>query len=60
MNPSSTAQQVLVRNLLYKELENCQHDGIMLGSVVLVPPQVVVAEMERRESIIPNLPWRWW
>ena len=59
MKPSPIAQQVIVRAMLYHELKDAQYDGIKLGRVVLVPPKVIQAEMERRIEIDPHLPFAW-
>jgi hypothetical protein len=52
-NIPATTQQIILRGMLLKELKPAQDAGIKLGGVLLISPEMVRLEIERRQGRKP-------
>ena len=50
-NIPATTQQTIIRAMRMNELQPAKYEGIKLGGVMLVSPEMVSLEIERREEI---------
>jgi hypothetical protein len=50
-NIPATTQQTIIRAMRMQELQPAKDEGIKLGGVMLVSPEMVSLEIERREEI---------